>query len=71
MSRSELIDIEVELHHETHPESDDEGAFKVSLDGNEKRAVWVPKSVSQIERKARGLAILTLKESLALTKGLI
>lgn len=71
MTRSTIIDLEVQLHHETKPESEDEGAFLVSLDGDRKRAVWIPKSAAQIEHKGRGVVKLTLSEALALEKGLI
>lgn len=63
--RSELIDIELTIHHET------EKAVLVSDNGERDEAVWLPLSAIEIERKASGLAIITMPERLALDKGLI
>jgi hypothetical protein len=70
MTRSNLIEIEVTLHHETKPDNPDEGAVLVSLDGDRKRAVWVPKSRCQREHKRGDVFVLTLSELLAQEKGL-
>ena len=65
--RSDLVDIEVIVHHET---KGDNGAFLVSLDGERKNAKWVPKSVVEIERRGK-FHVITLPERMALDKGLI
>ena len=64
MSKSDLIDVAVQLHHET------EKAWLVSDDGDKKRAIWIPKSQAEIEAKG-GAHILTMPEWLALDKRLI
>lgn len=71
MNKSNLIDIEVVIHHETKPNEPDEGAVLVSLDGDSNKAKWVPKSAAEIERKERRRAILTMPEALAIEKGLV
>jgi len=62
--KSDLVDVEVELHHETA------GAVLVSDTGELKRAVWIPKSQCEIEPKG-ALHILTLPQWLAQERGLI
>jgi hypothetical protein len=68
--RSDLIDIAVIIHHETKPGKPDAGAILVS-DGDRKKAVWLPKSAVEIERRPRGEAIVTMPERLAIDKGLV
>lgn len=66
--RSDLVDIEVTLHHET------EKAWLVSSDVSTPEKVWVPKSLSEISDRKEApskAATLTLGESLAVSKGLI
>lgn len=69
--RSNLQDIEVWLHHTTKPDLEDEGAYLVSLDHQNK--CWIPKVACSLEIKdvRTGRAILTAPESLLLEKGLI
>lgn len=62
--KSDLVDIRVILHHET------ERAVKVSDDGDEKNAVWLPKSKIEIARDG-GCWEVTLPEWLAIEKGLV
>lgn len=69
--KSDLIDLEVILHHETKPGEPEEGAIKVSLDGNNAKAEWLPKSQVTFERRKNGEALVTLPENLAFEKGLI
>ena len=64
MSKSDLIDVAVQLHHET------EKAWLVSDDGDKAKAVWIPKSQAEIEPKGSA-HILTLPEWLANDKRLI
>ena len=77
--RSNLIDLTVCLHHQT------EKALLVSIDGDENKAEWIPKSRCEFERKsgqARGtrkngqavnldIILITLPSTLAAEKGLI
>lgn len=68
MTRSNLVDLEVYLHHET------ERAVLVSTAGNEKNAVWLPKSRVEVEPHPTGNAkfrTLTLPEPLAIEKRLV
>lgn len=69
--KSDLHKIEVQLHHETEVGSDDKGAVLVSLDGDRKRAVWVPKSNCELTKQRGGLAILEAPEWLLVDKGLV
>lgn len=63
--KSDLVDLTMVLHHET------ERAILVSDDGDRRKAVWLPRSMIEIERKPRGIVVVTLPERLALDKGLI
>lgn len=63
--KSDLIDVTMQLHHET------EKAVLVSDDGDKDRAVWLPLSQCEIERKAKGIVVVTLPEWLATEKGLV
>lgn len=76
MSKSDLIDIQVALHHET------EKAVLVSETGQDARAKWIPKSQVEVEptgsfvqwqvgAKKYPLVKLTLPEWLANNNGLI
>ncbi len=64
MSRSNLVDVEVEIHLET------ERAWLVSDDGDRDSAVWIPKSQAELVTERR-THMLTLPEWLATEKGLI
>jgi len=64
VSRSSLIDVAVQLHHET------EKAWLVSDDGDKKNAVWIAKSQAELEPKGK-VHILTLPEWIATEKGLV
>lgn len=67
MSRSDLVDLTLHLHHETSL------AYRVSDDGEDKGAVWLPKSQVEVEMLGpRGNeGIFTLPQWLAQDKGLI
>ena len=66
MSKRELIDVLVRLHHET------ERAVLVSDTGNRNDAVWLPLSqIEFISGPKPGTIEITLPEWLALSKGLI
>jgi len=62
----EMIDLTLHLHHETPM------AILVSETGDEKKAVWLPKSQCDIEgKRGSDSIIVTLPEWLALREGLI
>lgn len=62
--KSNLVDVDVEIHHET------DLAWLVSTDGDREKAAWVPKS--QGEMYIDGTEkVLTCPEWLAHDKGLI
>lgn len=63
--KSDLLDITVQLHHETPK------AILVSDDGDKDKAVWLPFSQCEVERKSGGIVIVTLPEWLATDKGLV
>ncbi len=63
--KSNLVDLHVCLHHET------EKAYKVSLTGEDEDAVWVPKSVAEMERKGGDQYEMTIPEQTAIDKGLV
>ncbi len=63
--RSDLVDIEVQLHHKT------DKAVLVSDDGDRSQAVWLPLSQVEFEPTKNGAGIVTLPEWLATEKGLI
>lgn len=65
MPKSEIIDVTMQVHHET------ERAILVSDDGDKDRAVWLPFSQIEIERQLGGLVIITLPTWLAQDKGII
>lgn len=62
---SNLVDISVTLHAET------DKAWRVSDDGENDNAVWIPKSQAELEHKKGVLYELTLPEWLAIDKGLV
>lgn len=62
---SDLVDLTLQLHAETVK------AILVSDDGDEKRAIWLPLSQCEIERKAKGVVVVTLPEWLATQRGLV
>jgi hypothetical protein len=65
--RSDLIDLEVMVHAET------DEAIKVSLDGNAQKAVWIPKSMIEIERsmKMEDVVTMTVPQWKAEKEGLV
>jgi hypothetical protein len=62
---SDLVDLTLQLHAET------EMAILVSDDGDKARAIWLPLSRCEIERKSAGVVIVTLPEWLATQRGLV
>lgn len=66
-----LIDLEVQIHHET------DKAILVSDDGDREKAVWLPLSQIEIERRSQAkhsegqFATIVVPEWLALKEGLI
>lgn len=63
--KSDLVDLELQLHHET------EKAILVSDDGDREKAVWLAKSLIEIEPKRRGVVLVTMPEWMARDKGFI
>jgi hypothetical protein len=62
---SELVDLTMQLHAETAK------AILVSDDGDKAKAIWLPLSQCEIERKGDGIVIVTLPEWLAIQRGLV
>ncbi len=62
---SDLVDVTMQVHARTSK------AIRVSDDGDDKRAVWLPLSQCEVEEKARGIVVVTLPEWLAIDKGLV
>lgn len=65
MGKSDLVDLTMQLHAETAK------AVLVSDDGDKDKAVWLPLSQCEVERKAKGIVIVTMPEWLATEKGLV
>lgn len=65
MSKSGLIDLEVQVHAIT------ERAIRVSDDGEDKNAVWLPLSQIEVENPAKKITTITVPEWLAEQRGLI
>ena len=65
MSKSDLIDLTLQKHHETPK------AILVSDDGDKNRAVWLPLSQVEVVEKGQGIVEVTVPEWLAKDKGLI
>jgi hypothetical protein len=64
MTRSDIIDVEVALHHET------ERAVLVSPIGTSAEKIWLPKS--QVEIDTTGpVAVVTIRQGFAIEKGLV
>lgn len=71
--KSDLVDIECVLHHETSKGEENEGAYLVSTTVSSPAKIWVPKSRCEIEggEPPTNKATLTLPRSLAEEKGLV
>lgn len=61
----ELVDLTMKLHAETA------AAIRVSDDGVDKNAVWLPKSQVEFEKTKPGYVEVTLPEWSAIDKGLV
>lgn len=59
-----VVDIEGTVHHQTAK------AILFSTDGVRGEAVWVPKSVAELEQEGAHW-VLTIPENLAIEKGLV
>lgn len=66
MAKSDLVDIDVHLHHRTP-----KGGLLVSLDGNKDKAIWLYEGNCEIEQKKGAHHVVTMPEWQALEKGLI
>lgn len=71
MSRSNIIDLTVHLHHETYLNDPERGALLVSDDGEDDSAVWVPKRLVEYEQVKGAIYTISLPEYIAQEKGLI
>lgn len=65
MSKSDLVDLTMKLHAET------DRAIRVSDDGEDRNAVWLPKSQVEFVAVKPGYVEVTLPEWLAIDKGLM
>ncbi|MBY6239856.1 hypothetical protein [Methylosinus sp. Sm6] len=63
--KSDLVDLTMQLHHETPK------AILVSDAGDRDKAVWLPKSHVEFERKKQGVVVVTLPEWMAIEKKLL
>ncbi len=65
MSRSDLVDLTLQLHADTSR------AILVSDDGDSESGVWLPKSQIEFETKAGGIVEVTMPEWLAIERRLV
>lgn len=72
MTKSDLADVEVYVHADTTDRKEN-GAYRVSLDGDDKKAVWIPASQCELDwtDKKKRLAVLTAPEATLIAKGLV
>jgi len=63
--KSDLVDIDVALHMIT------DRAVRVSLSGEDDKAVWLPLSQVEIVKRPKAMATVTLPERMAIEKGLV
>lgn len=63
--KSDLIDLTMYEHHRT------ERAILVSDDGKRNRAVWLPLSQVEVEKKSGNIVEVTMPERLAIEKELV
>ena len=62
--KSDLIDVEMKIHHTT------ERSILASTDGERDNAVWLPLAHIEVANKERGVAEVTMPEWLAVERGL-
>lgn len=65
MSRSELTDVTMHLHHQTA------NAILVSDDGDKEKAIWLPKSQVEFTEPKNNITEVTMPTWIAKEKGLI
>jgi len=65
MTKSDLIDVTVQLHMMT------DRAIRVSDDGDDEKAVWIPLSQCEVLKRPNGIAIVTMPEWMAVERGLV
>lgn len=63
--QSELVEIEMQQHAVT------DRAIRVSKDGDDRAAVWLPLAHIEVEPRRRGVVLVTLPSWLAYEKELI
>ena len=69
--KQRMYDIRLYLHHQTYPDAEDKGAIKVSHDGDEDAAVWLPKSAIQFQQLGPNAVDVEAPEKLLIEKGLV
>lgn len=69
--KSDIVDIDVTIHAESKRGESNAGVILVSLDGEQTKAVWLPKSAVEFKQTNPKIFRVTLPEWLALDKGLI
>lgn len=74
--RSDLIDIDVVVHHETTKlkEGEDHGAWLVSTDVSTPKKIWIPKSMCEISDQKPApskSAMMAISQVFAEEKGLV
>ena len=62
---SEIVDIEMQLHHETPK------AILCSLGGKRDKGIWLAKSLVEYVTKKQNIIVVTMPQWLAYEKGLI
>ena len=67
MTRERIHDLRLFFHAETYKEN---GAIKVSRDGDEEKAVWLPKSQIEWQMRTPSTVLVTAPEWLVINKGL-
>lgn len=69
--KRKMYDITLYFHHETQQGYADKGAIKVSHDGDDGAAVWLPKEAIEWQMKGPNTVHVTAPESLLIEKGLV
>lgn len=69
--KSNLEDIDVQLHHTTKHDDGSPKAYLVSTDGDRKNAKWVPASLVELEHKGGTRHVLTGPQDVLEDKGLV
>jgi hypothetical protein len=68
MTMAKMVEAEVYFHYETEESSENAGAIKVSLNGDEDCAVWLPKKEINIHFTRVGRRLVQVPEWLWIKK---